>query len=77
MREGGTLKVVLILGLVFSMIINAVPLWDNQGLRLSKGELEEGYTDLENSFKELKASLDELNSTYCELNSTYWELGKR
>jgi hypothetical protein len=57
------------------LILNAVILLDDRGVRLSKDELEEGYTDLENSFKELKASLDGLNSTYCELNSTYRELG--
>ena len=75
MGEGGTLKVVLIFGLIVSMVVNAVALLDNRELRLSKEEVEESYTDLENSFDELKASLDELNSAYCELNRTYWELG--
>jgi hypothetical protein len=75
MGEGGALKVVLIFGLIVSLIVNAVVLWDNRELRLSKEEVGESYTDLENSFDELKASLDGLNSTYCELNSTYRELG--
>jgi hypothetical protein len=74
MGEGGALKVVLIFGLIVSLIVNAVVLWDNRELRLSKEEVGESYTDLENSFDELKASLDGLNSTYCELNSTYREL---
>jgi hypothetical protein len=73
--ERGTLKGWLAFGLVASLILNAVMLLDDRDLRLSKDELEEGYTGLENSFDELKASLDELNRTYCELNSTYWELG--
>jgi len=72
--ERGTLKGWLAFGLVASLIFNAVIFLDDYELRLSKDELEEGYTDLENSFDELKASLDELNSTYCELNSAYWEL---
>jgi hypothetical protein len=66
--ERGALKGWLAFGLVASLILNAVVLLDDYKLRLSKDELEEGYTDLENSF-------DELNSTYCELNHTYWELG--
>jgi hypothetical protein len=74
-RERGDLKGWLAFGLVASLIFNAVVLLDDYRLRLSKDELEEGYTSLENSFDELKASLDELNSTYCELNSTYRELG--
>jgi hypothetical protein len=73
--ERGALKGWLAFGLVASLILNAVIFLDDRGVRLSKDELEEGYTDLENSFKELKASLDGLNSTYCELNSTYRELG--
>jgi hypothetical protein len=73
--ERGALKGWLAFGLVASLIFNAVVLLDDYRLRLSKDELEEGYTGLENSFDELKASLDELNSTYCELNSTYRELG--
>lgn len=64
MREGRTLKVVLILGLVSSIIVNAVVLWDNQGLRLSKGELDKNHQDLLASFDELKTSFDELNQTY-------------
>ena len=50
MREGGTIKVALILGLVVSMIVNAIVLWDDYRLRLSKGELEQKYSDLEASF---------------------------
>ena len=75
MGERGALRGWLAFGLVASLILNAVILLDDRGVRLSKDELEEGYMDLENSFKELKASLDGLNSTYCELNSTYRELG--
>ena len=74
MGERGVLKGWLAFGLVASLIFNAVIFLDDNELRLTKDELEEGYTDLENSFDELKASLDELNSTYCELNSAYWEL---
>lgn len=77
MGERGALKGWLAFGLVASLIFNAVIFLDDYELRLSKDELEEGYTDLENSFDELKASLDELNSTYCELNSTYWELEQK
>ncbi len=77
MGERGALKGWLAFGLVASLIFNAVIFLDDYELRLSKDELEEGYTDLENSFDELKASLDELNSTYCELNSAYWELEQK
>ena len=77
MGERGALKGWLAFGLVASLIFNAVIFLDDYELRLSKDELEKGYTDLENSFDELKASLDELNSTYCELNSTYWELEQK
>jgi Na+-transporting NADH:ubiquinone oxidoreductase subunit NqrC len=74
MREGGTLKVVLILGLVSSMIVNAVVLWDNQGLRLSKGELDRSYQDLTASFDELNVSFDELKASFDDLNQTNWEM---
>ncbi len=77
MGERGALKGWLAFGLVASLILNAVMLLDDRDLRLSKDELEEGYTGLENSFDELKASLDGLNSTYCELNSTYRELEQK
>ena len=50
MREGGTLKVVLILCLAASVIVNAVVLWYDYRLRLSKGKLEQKYSDLEASF---------------------------
>ena len=49
MGEGGALKVVLILGLIVSLVVNAVALLDNRELRLSKEEVGESYTDLENS----------------------------
>jgi hypothetical protein len=46
------------------MIVNAVVLWDNRGLRLSKGELDKSYQGLKASFDELETSFDELNQTY-------------
>ncbi len=69
MGEGGTLKVVLILGLVSSMIVNAVVLWDNRGLRLSKEELDKSYRDLKASFDELYCLQEELAETNAEYNA--------
>ena len=74
MGERGALKVVLIFGLMVSMVVNAVVLWDNQGLRLSKGESDKSYQDLLASFDELKASFDVLNQTSWELEIKYSDL---
>jgi len=74
MGEGGTLKVVLILGLVSSMIVNAVVLWDNRGLRLS---MDESYRDLKASFDELYSLQEELaetNAEYKALQQSYNKL---
>jgi len=74
MGERGALKVVLIFGLIVSMVVNAVVLWDNQGLRLLKGESDKSYQDLLASFDELKTSFDVLNQTSWELEIKYSDL---
>jgi len=50
MGERGALKVVLVFGLIVSLVVNAVVLLDEYKLRLSKGELEQKYSDLEEGF---------------------------
>ena len=50
MGERGALKGWLAFGLVASLVVNAVVLLDDYRLRLSKGELEQEYSDLEGSF---------------------------
>ena len=74
MGEKGALKIALILGLSISLIVNAVVLWEDHELRLSKKELDRDYRDLQASFVELRASSDELNRTIQEMKITYSDL---
>lgn len=74
MEEKRALKITLILGLSISLIVNAVVLWEDHELRLSREKLDRDYRDLNASFVELRASSDELNRTIQEMKIKYSDL---
>jgi len=74
MEEKRALKIILVIGLFASLIVNAVVLWENHELRLSREELERDYSDLYASFVELRASSDDLNNTIQGMKVKYSEL---
>jgi len=74
MEGKGTLKIILVIGLFASLIVNAVLLWENHELRLSREELDRDYSDLHESFVELRSSSDDLNNTIQEMKVKYSEL---
>jgi len=74
MGEKGALKIALILSLSISLIVNAVVLWEDHELRLSREELDRDYRDLQASFVELQASSNKLNRTIQEMKIKYSDL---